>query len=72
MSCLKEDQPHEFIDVYNEKESIPDGVINLAAQCDGVTGISAALGQGKVKSKEYVLSYCKKCGYKVEKAEIKK
>jgi len=67
MSCLKENQPHEFVDAYDEIETIPTAVINLASNCMEASNISKILSAGKLKNRKYVLSYCRNCGYRVDR-----
>ena len=59
-------EKHSFVDVYDEKEEIPDEIINIVAQYRS-EGASKILEAGKLKTKVYVMSYCKDCGEKVVK-----
>lgn len=56
---------HEFIDVYDIAETIPTGVIDSAANYKAAPDESQVLQAGKIVTKKYITSYCKRCGMKV-------
>jgi hypothetical protein len=53
---------HEFVDIYDEEEKIPDGVIESASQYRRIENEAHLLAVGKIKTKKHVLTYCSKCG----------
>lgn len=56
---------HLFVDIFNEKEEIDSGVINLAGNCQDPENIAIILNAGKLKTKTHVLTYCRHCGVKL-------
>jgi hypothetical protein len=58
---------HEFIDKYDESEEIPAGVLNMASNELEPEGAVMTLNAGKLHNKKYVLSYCKNCGYRINR-----
>jgi hypothetical protein len=67
MSCLTGPCSHEFVDQYDEIETIPDTVMHIAANCMESDEISQILEGGKLKTKSYVMSYCKCCGKRISR-----
>lgn len=67
MSNCTRKNGHTIIDVYDEKEEIPIDIINSASHYHSGESEAMVLQAGKLKTKKYVLSYCKDCGLKIEK-----
>ena len=67
MSACIAGKTHEFIDVYDSSEELPDDVISIADNFSSADSVEQTLQAGKLVSHAYVLSYCKHCGMKVER-----
>lgn len=67
MECIKGD--HDFVDVYDSVEDIPDEVVEVANNFSSSESVVDVLNAGKLVDHTYILSYCKKCGLKVERSK---
>ena len=71
MECISTRDCHEFIDQYDETETLPEDVIDMADDFSNSDEAAEILEAGKLKTRTYVLSYCKHCGATVERSDRK-